>query len=226
MPKRQSARLSWYLLACAVAASVATARADNLGLPSTTGSVKFAVVGDLGTGAELAYEVAARMATVPEYHDRRKPVHPAAVFSGILQQTPYLTTHLPSVAAYLERFPFSDAAAESSLLWSKVMMNEKPVVMVTHLGIFRPSPGPNVPAVLIARKQVYASRYMNGELTLMMLFAGPADSPSYLVNVNLSELDELGGAFGGLKAAVIERAVKKQAADTVAALRDRLERAP
>jgi len=162
---------------------------------------------------------------LPEYHDRREPVRPAAIFSDIVQQTPYLKTHVPGIAAYLERYPFGKTeGAESFLLWSKMTMNDKAVGMVTHRSIFRPMPGPQVPTVLMTSKQVYASRYMNGELALTMLFAGAAGSPSYLVHVNRSELDELEGALSGLKRAVIERRIKEEAASRLAVMRDGFER--
>jgi len=136
-----------------------------------------------------------------------------------------LKTHVPGIAAYLEKFPFGKSDdAESFLLWSKVTMNDKAVVMVTHRSIFRLMPGPQVPTVLMTSKQVYASRYMNGELALTMLFAGAAGSPSYLVHVNRSELDELEGALSGLKRAVIERRIKEEAASRLAVMRDGFER--
>ena len=163
---------------------------------------------------------------LPEYHDRSEPVRPAVIFSEIIRQTPYLKTHVPRVAAYLERFPVGETdGAESSLRWSRVMMNQKAVVMVSHLSIVRPEPGPRVPAVLLASKQVYASRYMNGELSLTMLFAGAAGSSTYLVHVDRSQLDELKGTLSGLKRALIERGVKQEAASALAALRNRLEHA-
>ena len=52
-----------WLLASAVAASVASASGINLSLPNKPGSLKFAVVGDFGTGESASYEVAAQMAT-------------------------------------------------------------------------------------------------------------------------------------------------------------------
>ena len=162
---------------------------------------------------------------LPDYHDRSKPVRPAAIFSEILQQTHYLRTHVPRVASYLERFPNADSdGVESFLRWSRAMINDKAVIMVSHVSIVRPSPGPGLPAVLVSGKQVYASRYMNGELTLTMLFGGSAGSPSYLVHVNRSELDELGGSFSGIKRSLIVSRIKDEAVDALAALRDGLER--
>jgi 3',5'-cyclic AMP phosphodiesterase CpdA len=53
-----------WLVAIAVAASVATASGITTALPNQIGSLKFAVVGDFGTGESSSYEVAAQMASV------------------------------------------------------------------------------------------------------------------------------------------------------------------
>ena len=145
---------------------------------------------------------------LPEYHDFPEPARPAVIFSEILQQSPYLKQYLPAVAAELEGPPFSDTdRVESFLPWAKVIINKKAVVIVTHVRIFRPDAAPGVPTVLVAGKQVFASRYMNGELMLTMLFAGPAGASGYLVHVERSHLDTIGGLFGGLRRAVIETAI-------------------
>jgi hypothetical protein len=162
------------------------------------------------------------LTALPDYHDRAVPMQPAAVFSEILQQTPYLKQHIPSLLDYLERFPREQTtAAESFLHWSKVIMNKKPVVLVADLTTFRPEPAPGVPTVLLAAKQVYASRYMNGELALWMLHE--RGSRRYLVYVHRSHLDELGGTFTALKRAVLEGGIKNEAAGALARLRDQLE---
>jgi hypothetical protein len=166
------------------------------------------------------------VAALPEYHDRPDPVQPAAVFSDILQQTPYLHMHLPAVAEYLKRFPFTDTTGvATSQRWSKVIVNNKPVVAITHLMAFQPEPGPRVPTALTVSKTVYASRYLNGELTLWMLFA-PDDASSYLVYVTRSELDTLGGTFSNLTRTAIEGRMKEAAARALVSVRDRLERRP
>jgi hypothetical protein len=164
------------------------------------------------------------LTAVPDYHDRGDPVQPAAIFSEILLQTPYLKQHIPSLLEYLGRFPRKETAgAESFLHWSKVIMNEKPVILVADLTIFRPEPGPGVPAVLLAAKQLYASRYMNGELGLWMLYARENGSPGYLVYVHRSHLDELGGTLNALKRAVLEGGTKDETTGALARLRDQLE---
>jgi hypothetical protein len=165
------------------------------------------------------------LAALPAYHDRSALVQPAAVFSEILQQTPYLKQHIPALLEYLKRYPsIQTPGAASFLHWSKVIMNNKPVVLVAHLTTFRPDPGPGVPTVLLAAKQVYASRYMNGELALWMLFAGDDDrSPNYLVYVHRSHLDELGGTMTAVKRSVIESRIKQETGGALTSLRDQLE---
>ena len=152
------------------------------------------------------------VAALPEYHDRRDPVQPAAVLSAIRRQIPYMNAHLPAVAEYLDRYPFAGTAgASTSLHWSRLMVNSKPVVAINHLTTFRPEPSAHVPAVLTVSQTVYASRYLNGELTLWMLFA-PGAAVSYVVYVTRLELDTLGDTFGGLKRSVIESRMKDAAA--------------
>ena len=163
---------------------------------------------------------------LPEYKDRREPVQPAKVFSKIVEQVPYLKTSVPVVANYVERFPTAvPPGAESSLRWSKLTMNEKPVIMLTHRTIFRLQPSPSVPRVLAIATQIYASRYMNGELSLTMFFAGAPAAPRYLVVMSRSDLDELGGMFSGLKRTLFERRIKDEAVNALTALRNQLEKA-
>jgi hypothetical protein len=163
--------------------------------------------------ARLARYQSGGLAALPEYHDRQESAQPAAVFSAIRGQIPYLQRHLPAVVEYLERFPSTGATGTStSLHWSKMIVNDKPVVSIHHLTTFRPEPGPRVPTVLTVAQTIYASRYMNGELTLWMLFAPATTASSYLVYVTRSELDTLGGSFSGLKRTAIEGRMKEAAA--------------
>lgn len=165
--------------------------------------------------ARLARYQSGGLAALPAYHDRREPVQPAAVFAAIRQQIPYLRMHVPAVGEYLERFPSTDTTgAATSLHWSKMIVNNKPVVVINHLTTFRPEPGPRVPTVLTVSQTIYASRYLNGELTLWMLFA-PGTASSYVVYVTRSELDALGGTFSGLKRTAIEGRMKEAAAQAL-----------
>jgi hypothetical protein len=177
--------------------------------------------------SRLARYQSGGLAALPEYHDRRDPVQPAAVLSAIRQQIPYLQDHLPAVAAYMERFPFTDTTGTAtSARWSKMIVNNKAVVAISHLATFLPEPGPWVPTVVTVATTIYASRYMDGELTLWMLFASGDPSSSYLVYVTRSELDTLGGTFSRLKRSAIEGRMKEAAGAALESFCDRRERQP
>lgn len=177
--------------------------------------------------SRLARYQSGGLAALPAYHDRRDPVQPAGVLSAIRQQMPYLQGHLPAVVAYLERFPFTDTTGTvTSARWSQMIVNNKPVVAISHLATFRPDPGPRVPIFVTVATTVYASRYLDGELTLWMLFASGDPPSSYLVYVTRSELDTLDGMFSNVKRSAIERRMKEAAGAALVSFCDRLEGRP
>ena len=165
----------------------------------------------------------AGLAGLPDYRDRDRPVRLAPAFDALIAESPLLKARLGHIAVDLQQHPpGSSTSAESSLTWSRVMMNGKAVILITDYRIFRPGPEPDLPAVLIAAKQVYALRYMNGSVAMTMLFAG-SDGRQYLVHVDRSDLDELGGAFTGLKRSLMESRIKDEAVAALTSLRNRLE---
>jgi hypothetical protein len=161
---------------------------------------------------------------LPPAGDRKKPKHPAAVFSSILAKSPYLE-RLPNVERWLEAYPAADEGGiESFFYWSKEQYGRgKPVISVTHVGIVRPEPGDNHPAVLIVGKQILATHYAEGALGLTMVMPDPANGTSYLVYVNRSQLDLLRSSFAGLFRGALEERLERDAPEVVRGLRMRLE---
>jgi hypothetical protein len=78
-----------------------------------------------------------------------------------------------------------------------------------------------MPETVIAAKQVYASHYKNAALTLTSLVA--QNGARYLVYVNRSHVDAFHGFFGPVVRRVVERRVRGEAPNVLAALRRRLE---
>jgi hypothetical protein len=156
--------------------------------------------------------------------DRKKPKHPAEVFSSILAKSPYLE-QLPHVERWLQAYPQADEPAiESFFYWSKEQYGRgKPVISVTHVGIVHPEPGHNLPAVLIVAKQILATHYTEGALGLTMVMPDPANGTSYLVYLNRSQLDLLRSSFAGLFRGALERRLDRDAPEVVRGLRARLE---
>lgn len=145
-------------------------------------------------------------------------------FERILSTSPYVTLAFPRLSDYLRRFPAQvDHDIESFLYWSVETFGRKPVVVVTHVAMLRPSleEASRGVELLVAGKQVFATHYINASLSLTALveFRGHR----YLTYVNRSETDALGGWLGWLKRAVVERRVRNEAATILNGVRTRLE---
>lgn len=156
--------------------------------------------------------------------DRERAAPPTQIFTAILDQSPYLTERLPGLAVWLRGYPKTPSpSVESFFYWSKELYGRgKPVVSITHVAMTRPPAGQG-PAVVVAGKQIFATHYINGALSLTMLLREPQQERSYLVYLNRSQVDVLTGFFGGIARSVVERRLRKDAPEIVRGLRVRLE---
>lgn len=160
-----------------------------------------------------AYEVGG-FAGLPPYVDRRKPVLPSAVFGLLLDRSPYL-----------ESAAFSDADVDSFFYWSKEQYGAgKPMISVTHVDIVRPRAAGPVRVAVVGR-EIFATHYRNASIG-MTAVAQDTSGQRYLVYVNRSHLDVLGGIFGGWKRAILEGRVKNESATVFNEVRRRLESGP
>jgi hypothetical protein len=76
---------------------------------------------------------------------------------------------------------------------------------------------------MVVGKQIFASRYINGALSMTAVTA-PDAGGRYLIYLNRSTVDLLGGVFGGITRAVLESRLTGEVPELVGRLRDRLER--
>ncbi len=163
---------------------------------------------------------------MPALADSRRARRIADGLLALVDRSPYLS-RLPAAGSWLHQFPEGDAPTDAFLYWSKEAYGSgKPVISVTHVGIFMPAPAPDRPAVLVASKQLLATHYSNASLGLMMVLKGAAGSPSYFGYLNRTELDVLGGLFGSVARIAIERRMTRQVPVLVRELRARLESGP
>jgi hypothetical protein len=158
------------------------------------------------------------------YHDHRAMVSPAVEFSAIARTIGFAGLYGPHITEYLERYPHVDESrAESFLYWSKEALGgSKPIVSITHMAIFHGS-ADSRRDVVIAAKQVFASHYLTGSLSLSAITRDSASGARYLVYVRRSRADVLGGAFGGIVRRIVERRVRGEAPAVLDGLRNRLE---
>lgn len=165
--------------------------------------------------------IASGHAGLPDRDDRNPPVSPQAAFASLLQQFGFLRQQLPHLAAHLERGSQLPApGVESFLYWSKERYGAKPVISVTEVSIVR-GDGRLVPEAVVVGKQVFATHYTDGSLSVTALVRD--GSRRYLAYLNESDVDVLDGFWSGLVRRILERRLKSEAPALLEALRHRLE---
>ena len=130
-------------------------------------------------------------------------------------------TQFPPLAAWLSGDPPGGHDIESFVYWSYENYGAgKPVILITHVAIFRPS----ADSAIVVGKQLFASRYMDGGIAMTALIAERATDAHYLVYLNRTSVDLLGGLLGGLKRSMLESRLENEGSFIIDKLRARLER--
>ena len=144
-------------------------------------------------------------AAAMEYADRAAPMNVAREFASLAASNPDDCQQFPLLLRHLIEFPSGPRPDTSDLLyWSKERVSRRGVVSITHLAISR-SAGETPVEYVIGSKQIYASHYFDASLGVTVL-VGDRSAPAaatYLVYLNRSRLDVLGGMLGGVARAII-----------------------
>ena len=149
-----------------------------------------------------------------------------APFDAVVAHTPFLTGRVPAFADYLIRYPRAKLPhVESFLYWSKERFGGKPVIKVTHVAILRGADDGG-PDALVAGKQIFATHYIDASLDLTAIVGGGPDGRRYLAFYNRSNVDVLGGFFGGLVRMIAQGRVRDEAAQLLQGLRKRIDAGP
>jgi hypothetical protein len=145
----------------------------------------------------------------------------ASEFSALLRHSPYIQARVPQLGSHLERYPSMPLAdSESFVYWSKEEYGWKPMITATHVTILRGTGSEGMPELIVASRDILATRYTSGSLVLTLLFRDPASAQHYLVYVNRTWVDSLRGLWRPF----VEHRVKGQAKRVFADVRDRIER--
>jgi hypothetical protein len=162
-------------------------------------------------------------AALEGYEDKDGPLSLGARFSSLLNRSLFLTGGVPWFAEYLDQYPRAPISeVESFIYWSKERLEGKAIISATHVSILR-SADSGLPDALVAGKGIFATHYVNASLGLTAIMRGRPGSPNYLAYVNRSDVDVVGGVFGGLVRVFMERRLKKEASTVLLGLRQRLE---
>ena len=82
------------------------------------------------------------------------------------------------------------------------------------------------PEALVAGKQIFATHYIDASLDLTAIVRGGADGRRFLAFYNRSEVDVLGGFFGGIVRMVARGRLREEAAEVLQGLRKRIDGGP
>ncbi|HUL71629.1 MAG TPA: hypothetical protein VLT86_00900 [Vicinamibacterales bacterium] len=166
--------------------------------------------------------LAAGQRTVPQYVGASSTTE--AAFAAIVAHTPFLEAHLPDVTRYALEYPRAPPPphVESFLYWSKEALGGRPTTTLTHVVVDQPD-SEDLPEVIVAGKQVFATHYTTGALNITALTRASPGTGRYLVYFNRSRVDVLEHWYGGVARFVIERRIKSEAAEVLQGLRHRIE---
>jgi hypothetical protein len=156
-----------------------------------------------------------------DVRDTSEPRSPARAFADVLQRSDFLTRQVPQLVDQLKRPPSHLIGTESFIYWSKELFSRKTVISATHVLIVRPD-REGMPDVVVASKQIFATHYMDASLGITAIVR---DGPSkrYLTYLNRTDVDVLGGFFGGLVRSILQRRLRNEAPGILIGLRERLE---
>ena len=142
------------------------------------------------------------------YADKLPAVRSLDEFRALLQEFDWLKDSAPPLYECLESFPGKSCPEiESLVYWSSAKFGLKPVFSITHMMIYRTTKNGR-PWVFIAFKQIYADHYFDGSLGLAVVAqqsGGPTDPELWVLYINRSRIDALGGLFGPLKKSIAQQ---------------------
>ena len=136
--------------------------------------------------------------------------------------SPYLKEEIPEFYEYLNTEKKPAGPVETFIYWSKESLGFRPVITMTQVSIFQPAPNQAV----IASKQIYANHYMNGSLALTLLLSEDTDLKKpgfYMMYINRSRTDMLGGLLAGLKRSVAKSRSTAALKENLGLIKKRLE---
>lgn len=143
---------------------------------------------------------------VLNYENTKHPVAAQTEFVGILQDSSYLQALAPDFYHYLKEYPEKQVAGTDNFIyWSNETFGFKPLINLTHVSIYKWSQT-ELNGYMIASRQVFADHYCDASLGLTILMDRPTSdgqsAGSYLIYINRSRIDMLGGFLSSLRRAL------------------------
>jgi len=166
-------------------------------------------------------------AALVTYNDKSDAVPLQREWAGIVTNSPALKAYAPDLQRYLTQFPKAVLrGVRDEVFWDRQHMSGlDPILGVTHIMTWADPSHPD--RIVIAQKQIYASHYFYGGLSVTLVLQDPKQPnppATYVVYFNRSRGDLLKGGFGGLRRRVAEHAVTSSAEDLLGRMKQQLEK--
>ena len=159
---------------------------------------------------------------LPPYADRDRRLSVGEAFTAIVARSPYLTRAFPAAVNSLLAPAHNPVSGGSFYYWSRDRYGAgRPVVNLTYVRLLEPDDAAGLRALTVST-QLYASHYSVGALALTAVVCDPPDA-CYLAYLNRTQVDFLGGLFGGIKRALVEDRIESAAPSLLHSVRRRLE---
>ncbi len=173
--------------------------------------------------ARVQLYVAQGLQALADYDERGTRVSLQASFSRLLHQSVFLGQQMPALAVFLDRWPNAPLSqVDSFFYWSKERLVRKSIISVTQVSLVR-GDGVSRPEVLVVGKQLFATHYVDGSLSVGALMSDPRTTRRYLAYLNRSDVDALDGFWGRILRRVLEHRVRAEAPGLLQMMRRRLE---
>jgi hypothetical protein len=154
------------------------------------------------------------------HRDRERPTFVGDEFRSMIERLPRLGAELPDLTRYLRDYPHATLNNSTDFLyWQETQFGLRPTIRISHLVI---EDGPR--QTVVASKMLYASHYFWTALELRVLLPDPARGPGFwLVTVNRSRSDGLGGFTGRVIRGRVRSEVEDGTRAALIATKTRLE---
>ena len=164
------------------------------------------------------------ISSLSSYDNRRKMIDLTESHRLLLSKSFLIEQVAPEFVEYLEEYPNGDLAnVENSMHWSVVDLGLKPSITISHASAYTETKS-GTPQFIVASRQIYSSRYLDGSLTFTVLLRvwNGDEVDSYIIFLDRSRSDALGGAIARIARGVVEKEAKERVTNLLEKARSRL----
>ena len=160
------------------------------------------------------------------FHDQEPPIDPDRAFTGLLSSAQIVSERVQGLIGYLKHYPHQPLpdGAEDHLYWLETVHPPRPTIQASHVVISR-STGKEPIEVAVVSRQVFATHYMNASLAATVLVR-TRSGERFLLYLNRTSADDLGGVFSGVKRFFVKRRVRSGAHEAFLHLKKHIESYP